>query len=332
MKKYYIYVYLDSSKSGKFIYDDLEFDFEPFYVGKGSGKRYLNSKYLKGNSFKSNKINKLKSNNIEIKTLLLFNDIEDEKKAYDLEKITIKKIGRRENKNGPLVNRNNGGEGGGHYIPLSIFSRKKLSDSLKKYYENNPITEEQKKHSRDINLGEKNPFFGKHHTEKVKQEQSDRVNGINHPMFGKKHSDETIEKIKVSRNKEGFQEKMNEISKEVNSKKIIQCDLEGNFIKEFNSIKEASNELNMTESSIGRRCRNLVKIPSKFIFKFKEEKDKVLRNSFIYKIGDSININGKDLILHKRNKKSCFFIEDKETISIKKDDCLFLWDKIKLEN
>ena len=188
-----------------------------------------------------------------------------------------------------------------------------------------------KKRSRDINLGEKNPFFGKHHTEKVKQDQSDRVNGINHPMFGKKHSNETIEKIKINRNKNGVQEKINKISAENNSKKIIQYDLEGSFIKEFNSIKEASNELNMTESSIGRRCRNLVKIPSKFIFKFKEKKDKVLRNSFIYKIGVSININGKNLILHKRNKKSCFFIEDKEIISIKKDECLFLWDKKELE-
>ena len=64
----------------------------------------------------------------------------------------------------------------------------------------------------------------------------------------------------------------------------------------------------------------------------KEEKDKILRNSFVYKIGDYININGRELIIHKRNKKSCFFILNEEIISIKKDECLFIWDKKELED
>jgi hypothetical protein len=331
MKKYYIYVYLDSSKSGQFIYDDLEFEFEPFYVGKGSGRRYTQSKKTKSFDFKSNKIKKLNENNIEIKTIIIYNDIEEESKAYELEKKVISKIGRININTGPLTNLCEGGNGG-YDFQITRDSKLKAILSRKKFYENNPISEEQKQHFSKINLGEKNPFFGKHHTEKVKQEQSDRVIGINHPMFGKKHSDETIEKIKINRNKVIDNNKLKLKMSKFQKKSIIQYDLEGNFIKEFSSIKEASVELNMTESSIGRRCRNLVKIPSKFIFKFKEEKDKVLRNSFFYKIGDSINIYGKDLILHKRNKKSCFFIEDKEIISIKKDDCLFLWDKIKLED
>ena len=33
--KFYVYAYLDPTKPGKYVYDNIEFEFEPFYVGKG---------------------------------------------------------------------------------------------------------------------------------------------------------------------------------------------------------------------------------------------------------------------------------------------------------
>ena len=57
----YVYVYLDTRKPGKFIYYDLEFDYEPFYVGKGRNNRYkehLNEKRIV-NKHKSGKINNI---------------------------------------------------------------------------------------------------------------------------------------------------------------------------------------------------------------------------------------------------------------------------------
>jgi len=36
---HYVYIYLDTRKPGNFIYDDMLFNFEPFYVGQGKNNR-----------------------------------------------------------------------------------------------------------------------------------------------------------------------------------------------------------------------------------------------------------------------------------------------------
>uniref|UniRef100_UPI0037511A01 LEM-3-like GIY-YIG domain-containing protein n=1 Tax=Acinetobacter sp. TaxID=472 RepID=UPI0037511A01 len=49
---YYVYIFLDPRKSGYFSYGDLNFVFEPFYVGKGKDnrfKRHLNKSCLTDN-------------------------------------------------------------------------------------------------------------------------------------------------------------------------------------------------------------------------------------------------------------------------------------------
>ena len=44
--------------------------------------------------------------------------------------------------------------------------------------------------------------------------------------------------------------------------------------------------MKISESLIGKTCRGIIKNPRKFIFKFKEEGDKVLNNSYELKEGD----------------------------------------------
>ena len=39
MGDFYVYIYLDPRKPGSFMYNNLEFNFEPFYVGKGTKNR-----------------------------------------------------------------------------------------------------------------------------------------------------------------------------------------------------------------------------------------------------------------------------------------------------
>lgn len=146
--------------------------------------------------------------------------------------------------------------------------------------------------------------------------------------FGKKHDPETIQKIKEKRNASVDQAEMSKKSAEFNSKKVLQFSIDGEFIKEFNSIKEASIELNISESLIGKTCRGIVKTPKKYIFKFKEEKDKVLNNSFKIKEGDIY----LDYKLLKRNKQTVI-VENiiGESITLRKKEYPIFWEKKKID-
>jgi len=37
MNNYYVYALLDPRKNGPFKFDNIVFDYEPFYIGKGKG-------------------------------------------------------------------------------------------------------------------------------------------------------------------------------------------------------------------------------------------------------------------------------------------------------
>ncbi len=55
--KFYTYVYLDPRKPGKFVFGKYEFEYEPFYVGKGSGRRCkVFCQHIKHNPFLKRKL------------------------------------------------------------------------------------------------------------------------------------------------------------------------------------------------------------------------------------------------------------------------------------
>lgn len=333
MKKYYVYAFLDKSKPGEFNYGDLKFEFEPFYIGKGTGDRITTSLLDRESPFKVNKIQKIKRMGGEIIKLKLFENLENFE-ALKKEIEIINKIGRRDLGMGPLVNQTDGGDGR-LTSPHSDETKRKISKTKKSQkiiaYSVNPMTDEQRDHLRKINQGENNPFYGRNHTEKVKEEHSLRVSGTNHPMFGKKHDEETIKKIKENRNKNVDQVKINEISKEFNSKSVLQFDLDGQFMQEFPSIKEASLKTGCSESIIGKCCRGVIKKPRKFIFKFKEEKSFILNNSYSVKVGDIFKIDEMNYKLIKRNKVSCLVERDGIIYTFRKKDYPILFEKVKLD-
>ena len=115
VKVFYNYVYLDLSKPGKFLYDGMEFSFEPFYVGKGFGNRW--KKMCGRNRWLKHKLDKLK-NKWKLNDLVsIFNVGQTEEHVLLEEVRLIKKIGRKDLDKGPLLNLTDGGETTAGIIP-----------------------------------------------------------------------------------------------------------------------------------------------------------------------------------------------------------------------
>jgi hypothetical protein len=120
-RRFYVNIYLDPRKPGKYVYGEYEFDYEPFYVGKGHGER-KNSHILWAiktnyNSYKFNKIRII----IEERKKPIIKEIKNnlnEKESYKLEKKIIKTIGRIDLETGPLTNLTDGGEGNNNNLAL----------------------------------------------------------------------------------------------------------------------------------------------------------------------------------------------------------------------
>jgi hypothetical protein len=109
-KTFYNYAYVDLAVPGRFTYPELaiSFLFEPFYIGKGFGRRF--KKTGGRNKWLKHKWAKLKQHwPIEAWTIL-FNVGRSEQQVLDEEIKTIAAIGRKDIGKGPLVNLTDGGE------------------------------------------------------------------------------------------------------------------------------------------------------------------------------------------------------------------------------
>jgi hypothetical protein len=142
---FYVYVLFDSSKKHKYQYEDYSCDYEPFYVGKGKFDRCLshfseNAKTY--NQYKTNKINKLKKEKIEIIIEKPFINL-TELDAFKKEEILIKKLGIKLD-GGPLTNLTYGGIGG---TQMSLESKMKMIASKKEWYKHNVHHLQGKHHS-----------------------------------------------------------------------------------------------------------------------------------------------------------------------------------------
>lgn len=159
MNVFYVYALLDPRKSGKFTYGNIEFNHEPFYIGKGSGDRiqkHSRQSEIKReyNPYKNNKIRKIISSGLKPIELKIHENLsEDEAFSKEIDLINI--IGRKD-QNGPLANLYDGGYGSSK----SEETRKKISDTKKRMYASGEII---------------------------------------HPMTGKKWSDEQRKKYMASR-------------------------------------------------------------------------------------------------------------------------------------
>lgn len=157
---YYIYAYLDPRKPGSFNYGNWTFDFEPFYIGKGSGQRYkvhLENRHLKHNSPKNQKIKKLIKSGMLPVIKMVQENITIEQQAFELEINLIAAIGRKDQGKGPLLNLYDGGHGSSK----SQETRKKISETKKKQYAEGMV----------------HPMLGRTHAPEVKLKMSQQRKG-----------------------------------------------------------------------------------------------------------------------------------------------------------
>ena len=140
---------------------------EVFYIGKGANNRY--SQITGRNKFFTDYYNTHKC-----KSRIIKKDL-SEKDAFELEIETIKWY--KENTEYRLTNQTEGGEG-------RSFGCGELNPKFGK--------------GEEI-MGEKNPFYGKKHSDRVREilsEKAKQRTGEKNSFYGKTHSDETKEKIR----------------------------------------------------------------------------------------------------------------------------------------
>lgn len=98
--------------------------------------------------------------------------------------------------------------------------------------------------------GSGNPFYGKHHTEEQKRKLSEAMKGENNPLYGKHLTEEHKSKLSEAMKGRYVGEK------NPNSKGVIQLSKNGEFIAEFSTMKEASEKIGRSISSISSCCGN----------------------------------------------------------------------------
>lgn len=228
-KKFYVYVLLDPRKPGRYEYEGVDyiFDYEPFYVGKGSGDRSKKHKcecnlQRDRHNIKRNKIQKIMSSGFtDLPTAFVYTT-SDEHTAYEEEARIISILGKIIDQTGILTNILDGGAGGSLSGPLShLFGVKKSPECLRKMSENRKgktagenhhlfgkkHSEESKKlmseNRKGKTTGENSPCWGKKWTDEEKAAHSERIKEVwqrlPHPFLGKTHNEDTKAKLATSR-------------------------------------------------------------------------------------------------------------------------------------
>ncbi len=159
---FYTYIYLDPTNPGNFKYKDYKFKHEPFYVGEGQNKRYLNhlNENIEDNcnKYKIYKIKKIKRVSGLDPIIIKIKEGITKKQAQKLEIKLIKLIGRKDKGLGPLCNLTDGGDGtsGSIRTPEMIAHQSKTQIGRKPYYKyNEGVAETLRKTKRLVKLKEK---------------------------------------------------------------------------------------------------------------------------------------------------------------------------------
>ena len=227
-QNYYVYLHLNPQTE------------EVFYVGMGCSNRDKDFKYGR-NSYYLNYISKYGLPLVKRIKENLFKH-----KAAELEKKYISLYGRKCLGEGTLTNISEGGECGvkGRKYKMTEKHKKNISESTINRVKHTPQSKSKISQAR----------LGYNHTPEAKEK-------IRQSRLGKKASQETKEKMSKIRKGRKIEWELGgkprpSISK-IQNKSIKQLDSQGNFIKLWESMKEAGNSLNIHPNNISACCRGI---------------------------------------------------------------------------
>lgn len=233
---FYIYVYLDNRKEGIWVYDDIIFNYQPFYIGKGKRYRinhHLQPNNLKKNTIKNNYIHSIIKNTGELPIhYKIFENLSFDD-ANLIETKIIEHFGRINLGNGILTNMTDGGEGFKNMV-FTEETKEKMSNIAKgtKTYDKNGMSKIVEKYDLEGNFLERFNSL-REAAESIGKDFkniSTCCRGITKSAYGfiwkyvGKSYKPTIKNV-VSIEKR---------------KKVFQYDMDGNFIQEYESQSCAS--------------------------------------------------------------------------------------------
>ncbi len=245
---YYIYIYLDNRKPEVFRYKEWEFNYTPFYVGRGRGKRieeHLSEWSLANSSHKNFTIKSIikETGNEPIRFKLYENLTLDE--ANKIEEEVIEYFGRKNIGTGILTNLRDGGAGK-NWKP-TVYVKKKLSDHFLGKY--TPRSKRVDQFDLEGNFIRKWECISD-----IQNELGFSANCIRGVCLGKHKTsfgfvwkfDGTSPYIKPNR-----------VDKSTSKQEIFQYDCDGNKLKSFPSITLAAESLNIQDSNINCICSGI---------------------------------------------------------------------------
>ena len=166
-------------------------------------------------------------------------------------------------KNGKGYNLSDGGSNGNNFAGKTDEEMEEIRQKQSEAHKGKKHSEKSKQKISNAKKGENNPFYGKHHTEesrKKMRENHANNKGENNPNYGKHPSEETKQKLSKARKGKNNPK----------AKRVYQYDLNGNLIRVWDYIKQASEELGINKESISKCCRGKRKTAGGFIWRYAE--------------------------------------------------------------
>lgn len=278
-RKYYVYVwYVKQTK-------------RVFYIGKGCGNRYKVRK--RENPYF---MNMLKAHECES---AIISDNLTEKEAFDFEKHLISLYRDNDYK---ITNIADGGENPPKLIgiPKTEEQKRKMAESNKRFHEEHPEVAKAQ--------SEKMKAFFK--TEKGKEFQRKSIEARNNDEFRKRQS----EICRKANNTKEYLERHSQIIKDMwkseeyaeahkgknnhRAQSVKQFDLDGNFIKEYDTLTQASEETGASISKISAVCKGRRKTTGGYVWEFSNDKHIVLKRENKY--DPSKDKNAKPIIQYTK--------------------------------